>query len=89
MGAHKAPKSEVAEGDGARVRGLDSVFGICGKWKRDRGLTHEELMQEPLVLLLLEDLDQPYTDYNGAADEEEHEVIDGADGLRGFLGIKG
>lgn len=46
-------------------------------------------MEEPLVLLLLEDLDQPYTDYNGAADEEEHEVIDGADGLRGFLGIKG
>lgn len=46
-------------------------------------------MEEPLVLLLLEDLDQPYTDYNGVADEEEQEVIDGADGLRGFLGIKG
>lgn len=45
-------------------------------------------MAQPMVLLLLEDLDQPYTDYKGSGEcEEKTPVVDGAVGLRNLLGI--
>lgn len=89
VGIDKDASSEATKQDESRVKGLDSVFGILGKWKRDRGLAHEDLMAQPLALLLLEDIDQPYIDYKSSEeDKEETPVIEGAVGLRNLLGIK-
>lgn len=43
-------------------------------------------MAQPMALLLLEDIDQPYTDYK-SSEEEQPPVIEGAAGLRSLLGI--
>ncbi|MDN4753162.1 hypothetical protein QYZ87_06730 [Porphyromonadaceae bacterium W3.11] len=46
-------------------------------------------MAQPLALLLLEDIDQPYIDYKSSEeDKEETPVIEGAKELRSLLGIK-
>lgn len=48
-------------------------------------------MDQPLALLLLEDIDQPYTDDKRGDDDEETEkppVIEGVDGLRKLLGVQ-
>lgn len=49
-------------------------------------MTHEELLSQPLALMLLEDLDQPYADI-GSKKETKAPVIEGAEGLRSLLGI--
>ena len=86
VGISEDAAGEAKEEDESRVRGLDSVFGVIGKWKRDRGLTHEELLSQPLALMLLEDLDQPYVDI-GSKEKRKAPVIEGAGGLRSLLGI--
>lgn len=74
-----AGQEEEGEARG-RVIGLDSPFGVLGKLKVERGLTHEELLWgQSWASLVLESMDQPH--YDPKAPKEEVEAEDGLNGV--------
>lgn len=74
-----AGQEEEGEARG-RVVGLDSPFGVLGKLKAERGLTHEELLWgQSWTSLMLEAMDQPH--YDPKAPKQRVEAEEGLDGV--------